>query len=323
MRASSFRYLVKNGIHNLWSNRMMTIASVGTLIACLLIVGFAVLFSINVDSIVEYMGEQNEVVIFMQMDTPLEYMTTMEEELSQVEGLDDVVYVSAEEGFAEYKEGLGEDAYLLDGMEDEAAQILPAKFTAKIVDPQQVDAILASIRRMDYVDTAEAPTDAILASIRRMDYVDTAEAPTDLTKTLVSIRTMVNTIGGTVIAALVLVSLVIITNTIRASVFTRRKEISIMKYVGATNGFIRVPFIVEGVLLGIIAAVIAFLGIWGGYIVFVDAFATETSSWLGSVTQNLVPFWDMGYQLLGYFLLAGILTGGVGSAFSMRGHLKV
>ena len=303
MRASSFRYLVKTGVHNLWANRMMTVASVGTLIACLLIVGFAVLFSINVDSIVEYLGQQNEVVVFMQMDTPAEYMATMEAELNSMEGLDEVVYVSSEEGFAEYKEGLGEDSYLLDGMEDEAAEILPAKFTAKIVDPEQVDAILASIRRMDYVDTAEAPT--------------------DLTKTLVSIRTMVNTIGGTVIAALVLVSLVIITNTIRASVFTRRKEISIMKYVGATNGFIRVPFIVEGVLLGIIAAVIAFLGIWGGYTIFVDAFATETSSWLGSITQNLVPFWDMGYQLLGYFLLAGILTGGVGSAFSMRGHLKV
>ena len=303
MRASSFRYLVKTGVHNLWANRMMTVASVGTLIACLLIVGFAVLFSINVDSIMEYLGQQNEVVVFMQMDTPAEYMTTMEEELNSMEGLDEVVYVSSEEGFAEYKEGLGEDSYLLDGMEDEAAEILPAKFTAKIVDPEQVDAILASIRRMDYVDTAEAPT--------------------DLTKTLVSVRTMVNTIGGIVIAALVLVSLVIITNTIRASVFTRRKEISIMKYVGATNGFIRVPFIVEGVLLGIIAAVIAFLGIWGGYTIFVDAFATETSSWLGSITQNLVPFWDMGYQLLGYFLLAGILTGGVGSAFSMRGHLKV
>ena len=224
MRASSFRYLVKTGVHNLWANRMMTVASVGTLIACLLIVGFAVLFSINVDSIVEYLGQQNEVVVFMQMDTPAEYMTTMEEELNSMEGLDEVVYVSSEEGFAEYKEGLGEDSYLLDGMEDEAAEILPAKFTAKIVDPEQVDAILASIRRMDYVDTAEAPT--------------------DLTKTLVSVRTMVNTIGGIVIAALVLVSLVIITNTIRASVFTRRKEISIMKYVGATNGFIRVPFII-------------------------------------------------------------------------------
>lgn len=96
-----------------------------------------------------------------------------------------------------------------------------------------------------------------------------------------------------------------------------------MKYVGATNGFIRVPFIVEGILLGIIAAVIAFLVIWGGYTLFVDAMATETTSWLGSITQHLVPFWPMGYQLLGYFLLAGIATGGIGSAFSMRGHLKV
>ena len=110
MRASSFRYLVKTGVHNLWANRMMTVASVGTLIACLLIVGFAVLFSINVDSIVEYLGQQYEVVVFMQMDTPAEYMTTMEEELNSMEGLDEVVYVSSEEGFAEYKEGLGEDS---------------------------------------------------------------------------------------------------------------------------------------------------------------------------------------------------------------------
>ena len=77
MRASSFRYLVKSGVKNLWNNRMMTIASVGTLIACLLIVGFAVLFSINVDSIVEYMGQQNEIVVFMDLDTPDDYMTLM------------------------------------------------------------------------------------------------------------------------------------------------------------------------------------------------------------------------------------------------------
>lgn len=303
MRASSFRYLVKNGVHNLWTNRMMTIASVGTLVACLLIVGFAVLFSINVDSIVEYIGKQNEVVVFMKMDTPLEYMDTMKQNLAELEGLDEIVYVSAEEGFAEYKESLGEDGYLLDGMEDEAAEILPAKFTAKIVEPERVDTIVASIRRMEYVDKAEAPT--------------------DLTKTLVDVRSMVNTVGGAVIAALVLVSIVVITNTIRASVFTRRKEISIMKYVGATNSFIRIPFIVEGILLGIIAAVIAFFAIWGGYALFVEAVSFESSAWLASMTQYLVPFQDFCYQILGGFLLAGILTGSIGSGFSMRKHLKV
>ena len=110
--------------------------------------------------------------------------------------------------------------------------------------------------------------------------MDEVQAPTDLAETLVSIRQMVNTLGGVIILALVVVSLVIITNTIRASVFSRRKEINIMKYVGATNTFIRIPFLVEGVLLGIIAAVVAYLAIWGSYSVLLGAMNTESTSWL-------------------------------------------
>lgn len=301
MRASSFRYLVKSGVKNLWNNRMMTIASVGTLIACLLIVGFAVLFSINVDSIVEYMGQQNEIVVFMDLDTPDEYMTLMKDDLAALDGLGEITYVSRDEAFAEYKAKLGDKADILDGMEDN--HYLPASFRAKIADPEKVDVLMTSIRRMDYVDEVQAPT--------------------DLAKTLVSVRRMVNTLGGAVIAALVAVSLVIITNTIRASVFNRRKEINIMKYVGATNTFIRIPFLVEGVLLGIIAALVAYLAIWGGYTVFLRAMSTESTSWLASITQHVVPFQSVSVKLMGCFLLAGVLTGGLGSTFSMRGHLKV
>lgn len=301
MRASSFRYLVKSGVKNLWNNRMMTIASVGTLIACLLIVGFAVLFSINVDSIVEYMGQQNEIVVFMDLDTPDEYMTLMKDDLAALDGLGAITYISRDEAFAEYKAKLGDKADILDGMEDN--HYLPASFRAKIADPEKVDVLMTSIRRMDYVDEVQAPT--------------------DLAKTLVSVRRMVNTLGGAVIAALVAVSLVIITNTIRASVFNRRKEINIMKYVGATNTFIRIPFLVEGVLLGIIAALVAYLAIWGGYTVFLRAMSTESTSWLASITQHVVPFQSVSVKLMGCFLLAGVLTGGLGSTFSMRGHLKV
>lgn len=301
MRASSFRYLVKSGVKNLWNNRMMTIASVGTLIACLLIVGFAVLFSINVDSIVEYMGQQNEIVVFMDLDTPDEYMTLMKDDLAALDGLGEITYISRDEAFAEYKAKLGDKADILDGMEDN--HYLPASFRAKIADPEKVDVLMTSIRRMDYVDEVQAPT--------------------DLAKTLVSVRRMVNTLGGAVIAALVAVSLVIITNTIRASVFNRRKEINIMKYVGATNTFIRIPFLVEGVLLGIIAALVAYLAIWGGYTVFLRAMSTDSTSWLASITQHVVPFQSVSVKLMGCFLLAGVLTGGLGSTFSMRGHLKV
>lgn len=301
MRASSFRYLVKSGVKNLWNNRMMTIASVGTLIACLLIVGFAVLFSINVDSIVEYMGQQNEIVVFMELDTPEEYMSVMKDDLAEMDGLGTITYISRQQAFEDYKAKLGDKADILDGMEDD--HYLPASFRAKILDPEKVDILMTSIRRMDYVNEVQAPT--------------------DLAKTLVSVRRMVNTLGGAVIAALVAVSLVIITNTIRASVFNRRKEINIMKYVGATNSFIRIPFLVEGVLLGVIAAVIAYLAIWGGYTVFLNAMSTESSSWLSSITQHVVPFRQVSGKLMLWFLVAGILTGGLGSTFSMRGHLKV
>ena len=301
MRASSFRYLVKSGVKNLWNNRMMTIASVGTLIACLLIVGFAVLFSINVDSIVEYMGQQNEIVVFMELDTPEEYMSVMKDDLAEMDGLGTITYISRQQAFEDYKAKLGDKADILDGMEDD--HYLPASFRAKILDPEKVDILMTSIRRMDYVNEVQAPT--------------------DLAKTLVSVRKMVNTLGGAVIAALVAVSLVIITNTIRASVFNRRKEINIMKYVGATNSFVRIPFLVEGVLLGVIAAVVAYLAIWGGYTVFLNAMSTESSSWLSSITQHVVPFRQVSGKLMLWFLVAGILTGGLGSTFSMRGHLKV
>lgn len=301
MRASSFRYLIKTGVKNLWNNRMMTIASVGTLIACLLIVGFAVLFSINVDSIVEYMGQQNEIVVFMELDTPEEYMSVMKDDLAEMDGLGTITYISRQQAFEDYKAKLGDKADILDGMEDN--HYLPASFRAKILDPEKVDILMTSIRRMDYVNEVQAPT--------------------DLAKTLVSVRKMVNTLGGAVIAALVAVSLVIITNTIRASVFNRRKEINIMKYVGATNSFIRIPFLVEGVLLGVIAAVVAYLAIWGGYTVFLNAMSTESSSWLSSITQHVVPFRQVSGKLMLWFLVAGILTGGLGSTFSMRGHLKV
>ncbi len=301
MRASSFRYLVKNGIKNLWNNRMMTVASVGTLIACLLIVGFAVLFSINVDNIVKFVGEQNEIVVFVDLDAPEGYSDTLQSQLSQMEGLGDITYVSKDQAMDDViNKYLDGDVGLMDGVEND---FLPESFRAKILDPEHLDTILSQIESMDHILKVDAPT--------------------DLSNTLMHMRKMVNTFGGAIILALVIVSLVIITNTIRASVFARRKEINIMKYVGANNAFIRIPFIVEGITLGLIAALAAFGIIWGGYNIFLNAITSESNTWLASISQNLVPFKHISYQILGYFLISGIVVGGFGSAMSMRGHLKV
>ena len=126
-----------------------------------------------------------------------------------------------------------------------------------------------------------------------------------------------------IIVALVIVSLVIITNTIRASVFTRRREINIMKYVGATNAFIRIPFVVEGIVLGLLSACIAFCLVWVGYNVFLDIIRMESTSLMAGVINQVMPFSELATQVLGCLLLSGISVGCIGSVFSMRGYLKV
>lgn len=301
MRASSMRYLVKNGFKNLWNNRMMTVASVGTLIACLLIVGIAVLFSLNVDNMVEYVGEQNELVIFMEVGTTENQLSETRSQLSKISGLGDITYVSSEEAMQsivdKYLDG---DAGLLEGMDD---GFMPASFRCRITDPEIVSEI---------TDTLQA-----------LPYVQEVEAPTEITETLVRLRKMINVFGGAIIVALVIVSLVIITNTIRASVFTRRREINIMKYVGATNSFIRIPFIVEGMVLGLLSACIAFGLVWAGYNVFLDIIRMESTSLMAGVVNQVMPFSELATQVLGCFLLSGISVGCIGSVFSMRGYLKV
>lgn len=301
MRASSMRYLVKNGFKNLWNNRMMTVASVGTLIACLLIVGIAVLFSLNVDNMVEYVGEQNELVIFMEAGTTENQLSETRSQLSKISGLGDITYVSSEEAMQsivdKYLDG---DAGLLEGMDD---GFMPASFRCRITDPEIVSEI---------TDTLQA-----------LPYVQEVEAPTEITETLVRLRKMINVFGGAIIVALVIVSLVIITNTIRASVFTRRREINIMKYVGATNSFIRIPFIVEGMVLGLLSACIAFGLVWAGYNVFLDIIRMESTSLMAGVVNQVMPFSELATQVLGCFLLSGISVGCIGSVFSMRGYLKV
>ena len=301
MRASSMRYLMGNGFRNLWHNRLMTIASVGTLVACLLIVGVAVLFSLNVDNMVEYVGEQNELVVFMNVGTSDEQLAQMESQLNRLDGLGEITYVSSDEAIDQIVDQyLDGDAGLLEGMDD---NFMPASFRCQIVNPESAADLVSQIEGFDIVVNDQATT--------------------EITDTLVQLRHMINIFGGAIIVALVIVSLVIITNTIRASVFTRRREINIMKYVGATNTFIRIPFVVEGIVLGLLSAGIAFLVVWGGYNVFLDLIRAESTSLMASVINQVMPFSELAAPVLGCFLISGITVGCIGSVFSMRGYLKV
>lgn len=301
MNIGNLKYLLKEGVRNLWTNRLMTLASIGVLTACLMMIGFAMLFSDNVNNIVGYIEEQNEMVVFLEKEN------TEEENLAlkkQIEGMSDVSkidYITKEKAWEIQKDKLGDAAALL---EENGDNPYYAYFVVREKDLSKVDATSAAIGALDGVQQVNSSN--------------------GFANTIVQLRQMVNFFGGAVIIALVLVSLVILANTIRAAVFSRRKEINIMKYVGATNGFIRLPFMVEGIVLGAISALLAFLLVWLGYCLLVNTLTGDaTVSFIANALQNLLPFREVSLKLCLLFFGAGIVTGMLGSVMSIRSHLKV
>lgn len=320
MKGNSVKYLLKQGVKNLWLNRMMTLASVGVLTACLLIVGFAVLLTENINNMVGYIESQNEMVAFMYTQddynlkqeeagsSPLDdetweaFIQKTEQAVTGVENVQSVTYVSKEEGLEQQKEQWGEKGSLLDDYQGDENP-LPESFVVKVKDLEKL------------ADTKTA--------LSQVEGIETVRAADSVATTLTDIRKIVNVVGWSMIAALVIVSLVIITNTIRATIFNRRKELNIMKYVGATNNFIRLPFVVEGICLGLIAAVVSYLLIWAGYSYILDSFLGQTSAWLQSAFKSVIPFKDIALKLAGFFFLSSTGIGAVGSLLSIRNHIKV
>ena len=165
--------------------------------------------------------------------------------------------------------------------------------------------------------------DATVAQLKALPGLYTVDAPSDLAGTLVSLKNTVNIAGWGLVAVLVVVSLVVISNTIRITVFARRKEINIMKFVGATNGFIRLPFLVEGTAIGLISAALAFGLVSGAYLGVLEAVSRSGTGLLSNLYFTLLSYRSVWAPLLIGFVGSGAVLGGFGSAASVRKHLKV
>lgn len=303
MKPSSFRYLLKEGLRNLWRNRVMSLTSIGVLTTCLLIVGAAFLITVNVNSMVQYVESQSEMCVFMTDGLTDEALDAAKAAIEGTPNVTEVVFISKKEGLENTKEQFGDDGYLLDGYEGETNPI-PDSFVVKVADISK--------------------TRETQASLKNITGVDVVNASGEVADTLTYIQNTIGTMGMIIIAALAIISLVIISNTIRATIFTRRKEINIMKFVGARNSFIRIPFIVEGFALGFIVAAVAFFAIWGGYSYLVGAFTNGMSSyWLQSAFDSVVPFSSIAPWLALFFAGTGTVLGAVGSLISIRNHVKV
>lgn len=304
MKGSSFKYLLKEGIRNVWSNRVMSFTSIGVLTTCLIIVGAAYLITANVNNMVGYVGSQNEMVVFLKdvaNEQREQQKASVEAEIKKIQNIRSLEFVSKEQALQNTKQSLGKDGHLLDGLEQR--NTFPDSFVIKVKE----------------VSLAKGTAQ----SLKKINEIEIVKAADEVAETMTYIQKTVSTFGSILIIALAVISLFIISNTIRATIFARRKEINIMKFVGATNSFIRIPFVIEGLVLGVISAVIAFLLIWGSYSYMLISFQTKATIDIRVALQNMIAFKSIALDIITFFLVTGAVLGMLGSAISVRKHARV
>ena len=302
MKWSSFKYLARQGLHNMINNRLMSFASVGVLTVCLIITGVAGLFTANMNSLMLYLRSQNEVVVYLDENLDDAGLASVDSALRAISGLKEVTYVSKDEALDLMRDSMGDKADLFDVFEGEENPFL-ANYKVVLQDVGQMDEIVLQLESISGV-------------------VD-VNVPTGLSDLVVNIHKEVTVVSVGLVVVLGFVSIVVISNTIRLTVFARRKEINIMKYVGATNGFIRLPFFVEGIAVGLIAGVISSAIVLGGYqllLIYSVDFPAFWGSILNDVLLGMNQIW---WKVLVAFLAFGSLIGSVGTATSIRKYLHV
>ena len=301
MKASGLSYLFKEGVRNLWANRLMSAASIGVLTACLLLIGASTMFSLNIRNMMDYVESQNEIVVFVEEDATQEMLTSLEEDLKAIENVNEVTLVTKAEALEKRKKDFGDAAFLLEDYNDENNPLLDS-FVVTLDDIALLD---DSVKEMQMIEN-----------------VYLVSATKEVASAMVSLSNVVTVVGFIIVAILIIVSAVIISNTIRLTIYNRRKEIHIMKCVGATDFFIKLPFIIEGILLGLISATISYIVLWIVYEWMYTNLAGTYNSWFSAMVSSILPFSDFGGILALGFLAAGLCVGIFGSGIFVRKHLR-
>ena len=300
MRFSSFIYLVGQGLHNLRANRLMTFASMGVLTVCMLLIGAAYLLGVNIDAMVDYIGNQNETVVYMD-DATDDQIAAADAAIRNTPHVVGVTYMSPEDVLATYGDMLADYTNLQQVFAEDNP--FTPNYRVTVDNPDNIEAVSAQLTQIDGV-----------ASVK---------APLAMADTFTSLQTVINYACYGIVAVLAIVSIVVINNTITITVFNRRKEIGIMKLVGATNGFIRFPFFVEGVTSGLISAGIASGVVCGAYYALCRWYTENPSNLSQMFGGQLVPLEQVWYYIVGGFVVLGFVLCGLGTATSIRKHLNV
>ena len=292
----NFSYFLKEGVRSIFHHGFMSFATVSIILACLLMTGSVTLLSFNINLAINDLQAQSEIIVWVDENYTSEQARAMERELLAIENVASAVFESKDTALEQFREQLGDDARLLDDF-DTTHNPLRDAYHITLEDVSLVRQTRSQIRQLDGVGDTSSSEDTIA--------------------TLLRVQRVCQVISLVLIIALGAISIFIISNTVKLAMFSRRDEIAIMKMVGATNWFIRWPFVIEGLLLGLVGGGLAFFAEWGVYLE------------LHQMIASILPAFEMvGFELVRPYILAiflgvGVIVGIGGSTLSMRRFLDV
>lgn len=300
MKYSIFGYLIGEGFRNFFKNKKSTAASIIIMCATMFIFGIFFLIGENVNYIIDQVQEDQAMEVFINPEATTAEEDELEQKIIAIPEVNTMKYVSKEQALNVMKGWLGEDAELLEPYSGEDNPF-KASFSITLTDLTKLDEVKNEISSFENVARVEVGNETV--------------------NRLVDIANGIKTATGVILLLLIFISIFIIANTIKLTVHARRKEISIMKYVGATNGFIRWPFMVEGIIIGVVSAVITVVILGFTYNFVADKITSGDT--MEAIGLGLLSFSDVITLLFTVYIIMGIGIGAIGSAISMKKYLEV
>ena len=298
MKYNVIGYFLSEGFRNVFKNKKSTFSCLGVMCATMLIFGLFFTIGKNINNAVKGLESEQGMQVFMDYEATQDEISKLKEDISKIQGVNSVTFVSKEEAYNTMKERLGKNEDAIKGF---TPDIFSVSYIVTLTDLSLNNQVYNEINELDGVREIQNKRDTI--------------------ETLSKIGNTIQIVTFTMFAILILISLFIISNTIKLTVHARRKEISIMKYVGATNGFIRTPFMIEGIIIGLISGLISVIVVGGGYNYIATRLANSTT-WQ-QLSINLLSFGDMFAQIILVYMLLGVGIGIIGSSISMKRYLEV
>ena len=301
MKYSVLGYFIGEGFSNVFKNKKSTGASLMIMCATMIIFGIFLILGENINHFVDQVESEQGMQVFVKNEATQEQIDELGEKIRAIDGVSTVEFVSKDEALEQMRERFGDKQDLLDGYEGEN-NIFTASYVVTLTD------LTKSKTVQDQINTYT-------------DVVKKITSKDEVVTTLINLANGIKIVTGVILVLLIIISIFIIANTIKLTVHARRKEISIMKYVGATNNFIRWPFIVEGMIIGILASIISIIIVGVAYTFIADKLVNV--EFMQLINMSLISFGDMFNSIIVVYMLLGIGIGVLGSLISMRKYLKV